>query len=96
MKHFEPLLGSRYHRVIYEELVDAPEKEIRRLIDFLGLEFEESCLRFFETERPVFTPSAQQVRQPINRSGVGRWRPYEAWLQPLIEELGDLPETYRN
>lgn len=96
MRHFEPLLAGRYHRVIYEDLVDAPETEIRRLLDFLGLEFEESCLSFFETERPVYTPSAQQVRQPINRAGIDRWKPYARWLKPLADELGDLPSNYRN
>jgi cytochrome c-type biogenesis protein CcmH/NrfG len=96
MRHFAPLLPNQYHRVIYEDLVDQPEREIRRLIDFLGLEFEESCLRFFETDRPIYTPSAQQVRRPINRSGLDKWRPYAPWLQQLVAELGDLPSSYRN
>lgn len=96
MRHFAPILPKHYHLLIYEDLVNDPEPEIRRLLAFLGLDFEDSCLRFFETERPVYTPSAQQVRQPINRSGIGRWRAYERWLQPLVEELGDLPNNYRD
>ena len=96
MRHFGPLLPDQYYRVIYEDLVDQPEREIRRLLDFLGLEFEESCLRFFETDRPIYTPSAQQVRRPINRSGIDKWRPYAPWLKELVAELGDLPSNYRN
>ena len=96
MRHFEPLLPGQYYRVIYEDLVDQPEREIRKLIDFLGLGFEESCIRFFETDRPIYTPSAQQVRRPINRAGIDKWRPYAPWLKPLVAELGDLPSNYRS
>jgi hypothetical protein len=53
------------------------------------LEFEEACLNFHETQRPVRTASSEQVRQPINRKGIGAWKPYEAWLQPMMTELGD-------
>jgi tetratricopeptide (TPR) repeat protein len=95
MRHFDQMLPGRIHRVIHEDLVDNFETEVRRLLDYLGLPFDERCLRYYETERPVHTPSSEQVRQPINRSGLGKWRHYERHLGPLIESLGDLPRTYR-
>ena len=95
MRHLDDVLPGRIHRIIYEDLVEDTETQVRRLLDHLGLPFEESCLRFFETERPVHTPSSEQVRQPINRAGMERWRNYAAWLKPLQDELGDLPTTYR-
>ena len=75
------------HRLQYEQLIEDPEAEIRRLLDHLGLDFEPACLRFHDTHRAVHTPSAQQVREPINRSGVDRWRNYARWLSPLVEGL---------
>ena len=69
------------------------EAESRRLIDFLGLPWDEACLNFHETERSVTTPSRWQVRQPIYASSVKRWKRYENKIQPLIEALGDLAEV---
>lgn len=94
MRHFDAVLPGRVHRVIHEHLVADPEAEIRRLLDYLELPFEEGCLRFHENERAVRTPSAEQVRRPINREGLDRWRPYEPFLGPLKQALGTLPETY--
>jgi tetratricopeptide (TPR) repeat protein len=76
--------------VSHSALVRDPETAIRQLLASLDLPFEQECLRFYESDRPVSTPSAQQVRQPINGKGIGRWRPYAQWLQPLINTLGDL------
>ena len=95
MRHVDRVLPGKVHRVIYEDLVDDLDAGVRGMLDYLGLPFEESCLRFHETDRVVLTPSAQQVRQPINRSGIGRWRDYGKWLKPLEEQLGDLVDTYR-
>ncbi len=67
---------------------------MRRLLSYCGLAFEDSCLRFYENDRPVRTPSAQQVRKPIYREGVEHWRHYEEWLQPLRESLGDVLGAY--
>ncbi len=83
MAHFDAVLPGRIHRVIYERMVDDTEAEVRRLLDYCGLPFEEACLRFFENERAVRTPSSEQVRQPIYRDAVDQWRHYEAWLGPL-------------
>ena len=71
----------------YEALVRQPEKEIRRLLEFLDLPFEPACLRSHESDRTVNTPSASQVRQPINTSGVGHWKKYERHLGGLVAAL---------
>jgi hypothetical protein len=80
--------------VIYEDLVNHTEREVRRLLDYSGLPFEDSCLRFFDNERPVRTASSEQVRQPIYRSGVAQWRHYEEWLDPLKAALGPALASY--
>jgi hypothetical protein len=87
MDHFDKVLPGRIHRVQYERLVDDLDGETRRLLDHLGLPFAAECLSFHENPRAVQTPSAQQVRQPINREGLERWRSYEPWLAPLRQAL---------
>jgi len=82
------------HRVIYEEMVASTEQEVRRLLDYCGLPFEEACLRFFENERPVRTASSEQVRQPIYQSGIDYWQHYEPWLDPLKTALGPALTDY--
>jgi tetratricopeptide (TPR) repeat protein len=94
MAHFDSVLPGRIHRVIYENMVANPEAETRRLLDYLGLPFEESCLRFYETKRSVLTPSSEQVRKPITGEAVDHWRNYEPWLRPLIESLGSVLTAY--
>ncbi len=74
--------------VQYETLVENFETEARRLIDFCGLEWDERCLKFYETKRAVRTLSEFQVRRPLFKSSIGRWKPYERWLKPLFEALG--------
>ena len=90
MAHFDTVLPGRVHRIVYEDLVDDAEGEIRRLLDHCGLAFEPHCLRFFETGRNVRTPSSEQVRRPIFRDALDQWRGFEPWLGPLIETLGPL------
>ncbi|KFN44853.1 tetratricopeptide repeat-containing sulfotransferase family protein [Arenimonas oryziterrae] len=94
MAHYDAALPGRVHRVIYETLVDDTEAEVRRLLAYCGLPFEEQCLRFFENARPVRTASSEQVRQPIYREGVDHWRHYEPWLGPLKSALGPVLEAY--
>ena len=94
MAHFDAVLPGRIHRVFYERMVEDTEAEVRRLLDYCGLKFEESCLRFFENERAVRTPTAEQVRQPIYREGMDQWRHYEAWLGPLKHALGPVLSAY--
>jgi hypothetical protein len=74
--------------VDYETLVDDVEGESRRLVESCGLPWEDGCLDFHRSERPVYTSSLQQVRRPIYRSSLGAWRRYEPQLAPLIAALG--------
>jgi tetratricopeptide (TPR) repeat protein len=92
--HFDRVLPGRVHRIVYETLVADPEGEVRRLFDYLGLPFEERCLHFYETERAVRTPSAEQVRRPIYTDALDNWRHYEPWLGPLIKSLGSALTRY--
>ncbi len=94
MAHFDAVLPGRIHRVIYERMVEDTEAEVRSLLDYCGLPFEESCLRFFENARPVRTASSEQVRRPIYREGVDHWRHYAPWLAPLETALGPIAERY--
>jgi tetratricopeptide (TPR) repeat protein len=88
MAHLDAAMPAPSHRLVHERLIDDPEAEIRALLTFLGLDFEPACLAFHETARPVRTASSEQVRRPLNREGVGQWRAYDAWLDPLKEALG--------
>ena len=95
MKHWDEVLPGFVLRVQHEDVVEDLEAEVRRLLDFCELPFEEACLSFHKTERSVRTPSAEQVRQPIYRSGLDQWRNYESYLDPLKEALGEeLLEAY--
>jgi tetratricopeptide (TPR) repeat protein len=94
MAHFDRVLPGKIHRTIYEDLVSNLETEIRLLLHYLDLPFEESCLRFHETERAVHTPSSEQVRKPISGEAVDHWRHYEPWLGPLIKSLGSVFAAY--
>jgi len=88
MAHFDAVLPGRIHRVVYEQMVEDPEREIRRLLDYCGLPFEENCLLFHQNARAIRTASSEQVRQPIFRDGVDQWRHFEPWLGPLKSALG--------
>ena len=94
MRHFDQALPGFVHRVIHENLVDDPEGEIRRLLDFLGVPFDEACLAFHENPRAVRTASSEQVRRPITRSGLDQWKAYEAWLGPLKDALGPVLQDW--
>ncbi|HEY2275608.1 MAG TPA: sulfotransferase [Steroidobacteraceae bacterium] len=96
MHHFDTVLPGRVHRVFYENMVVDTEKEVRRLLANCGLEFEASCLRFYDNERAVRTASSEQVRQPIFTTGLEQWRHYEPWLEPLRAALGSVPTSYPN
>lgn len=94
MAHYDAVLPGRVHRVHYEAMVADTEAEVRRLLDYCGLPFEDACLRFHENERAVRTPSAEQVRQPIYRDALEQWRHYERWLGPLQDALGPVLQAY--
>lgn len=87
MARYETMMPGHIHFLSYERLVEDTETEIRRLLAYCGLPFEENCLRFWETGRAVATPSGEQVRQPIYREAVAQWRNFEPWLGPLKEAL---------
>ena len=88
MAHFESVSSGSIHRVIHERLLSDPEAEIGKLLEFLDLPFEETCLRFYETKRPVRTISAEQVRRPIDASRIDHWKRFEPWLDPMKRALG--------
>jgi predicted Zn-dependent protease len=94
MAHFDAVRPGRVHRVIYEQMVAQPEQEIRRLLDYCGLPFEQACLRFHETRRGVLTPSAEQVRQPMFTDALSQWQHFEHWLGPMKQALGDVLTAY--
>ncbi|MGZ6016718.1 MAG: tetratricopeptide repeat-containing sulfotransferase family protein [Phenylobacterium sp.] len=94
MAHFDAVLPGRVHRVIYEQLVADPQREVRRLLAYCGLPFEDACLRFYENPRAVRTASSEQVRQPIFTDATDHWRRFEPWLGPLIDGLGDVLDAY--
>jgi len=89
MAHWDRVLPGKVLRVQYEDLVQEPQGQIRRLLEHCRLPFEDACLNFHATRRPVRTASAEQVRQPIYTSGVGYWRHFERELEPLRRALGD-------
>jgi tetratricopeptide (TPR) repeat protein len=90
MSHWAKVLPLQIFDLQYERMVANQEATTRRLINFLGLDWEDNCINFHLTERAVSTPSRWQVRQPIYRSSVQRWRRFEPHLEPLKRSLGDL------
>lgn len=87
MSHWDVALPDFVLRVQHEDVVADLESEVRRMLEFCGLPFEDSCLRYFETERNIRTPSSEQVRQPIFTDGLEQWRHFEPWLAPLVTAL---------
>jgi tetratricopeptide (TPR) repeat protein len=88
MAHFDAVLPGRVHHMRYESLVEHTEAEIRRLVHYCALPFESACLRYWETERAVQTPSSEQVRQPIYKGSVNLWTHYAEGLRPMREAFG--------
>ena len=94
--HFDGVQPGAIHRVINEELIEDPEGEVRRMLDFIGVPFDPACLEFHRNTRAVHTPSAEQVRRPINRDGIDQWRNYRAWLGPLEQALGPAIDDWQD
>ncbi|MBT5008275.1 MAG: sulfotransferase, partial [Halieaceae bacterium] len=88
MEHWDKVLPGFVLRVQHEDVVKDLETQVRRMLDFCGLEFEEACMNFHETERNVRTPSSEQVRQPIFDTAIEQWKQFEPWLSPLKQALG--------
>jgi tetratricopeptide (TPR) repeat protein len=95
MGHWDRVLPGWVLRVQHEDVVDDLEGNVRRILDFCGLEFEPQCVEFHKTVRSVRTASSEQVRQPIYREGLEQWKNFEPWLQPLVDALGDAVSRYR-
>jgi tetratricopeptide (TPR) repeat protein len=93
MDHWARVLPGKILRVRHEDVVGDLAGSVRRILEFCGLDFEPSCLEFYKTERVVRTLSADQVREPIYREGLGQWRNYQPWLGPLQAALGPLAES---
>ena len=94
LRHIELVQPGIVHRIINERLIDDPEGEVRRLLEFVGVPFDAACLEFHKTKRAIRTPSAEQVRKGISREGVDQWRNYEPWLGPLKEALGEALDNW--
>jgi tetratricopeptide (TPR) repeat protein len=95
MQHWDAVLPGWILRVQHEDLVDNLEGNVRRILDFCGLDFEPQCIEFYKTVRSVRTASSEQVRQPIYREGLDHWKHFEPWLGPLKDALGDALVSYR-
>ena len=96
MRHFDGVQPGAVHRMLNEKLIEDPDGEVRRLLAYIGVPFDDACLEFHANKRAVRTPSAEQVRRPINRDGVDAWRPYEPWLGELKEALGPSLEGWES
>ena len=87
MDHWDKVLPNKVLRVNNEDVIDDLEGQVRRMLDFLELPFEDSCITFYETDRSVRTASSEQVSKPVNKSGQGRWKPYAKNLGELVNNL---------
>jgi len=94
MKHWDRVLPGVVLRVHYENVVAHTEEQVRRLLDFVGVPFEDACLDYYRTERSVRTPSSEQVRQPIYTQGLDYWRNYESSLADLETSLASELQEY--
>jgi tetratricopeptide (TPR) repeat protein len=94
MDHWDAALPGQVLRVHYEDVVNFTDREVRRILEFCELPFEDACVRFYETRRSVRTPSSEQVRQPIYTSGLEQWRHFEPWLDDLKSALEPVLDRY--
>ena len=88
MDHWNRVLPDKILRVNNEDIIEDLEGQVRRMLEFLELPFEEGCISFYETDRSVRTASSEQVRRPINKEGMERWKPYSKHLKTLVDHLG--------
>ena len=90
MNHWHNIYGKDIFTVHYDNVINKTEETIRELIDYCNLPFEKECLEFYKSSRPVKTPSAEQVRQPIYKSGLNYWKNYEKHLVPLKKIIDEI------
>ena len=93
MDHLRSVAPGLVHFIRYEKLIEQPEPILRETLEYLGLEWDPAVLKFYESDRVVRTPSVEQVQQPLNRKGIGTWKPYAEWLGPLRDALGPLADA---
>ena len=89
MNHWDKVLPNKILRVNNEDIIEDLEGQVRRMLKFLDLPYEEECISFHETDRLIRTASSEQVRRPINKEGMERWKPYSRNLKPLLDCLGE-------
>jgi len=94
MDHWDRVLPGKVLRVQYEDVVSDLGTQVNRILDHCGSPFEEACVNFHTTKRSVRTPSSEQVRQPIYKSGLDQWRNFEPWLTPLKKSLATVLDRY--
>ena len=87
MNHWDKVLPGKVLRVNNEDVVDDLEGQVKRMLEFIEIPFEEECISFYETDRLIRTPSSEQVRRPVNKDGMERWKPYARYLKPLLNVL---------
>ncbi len=93
MNHWDTVLPGKVLQVQHEGVVEDLEGNVRRLLEFCGLDFEPACLEFYKTERSIRTASSEQVRRPISREGIDQWRNFDPWLGPLKAILNPLAHS---
>ena len=87
MDHWDQVLPNKVLRVNNEDVINDLDGQVKRILNYIEVPFEEGCISFHETDRSVRTASSEQVRQPINKKGMGRWKPYAKHLKPLVDTL---------
>lgn len=93
LEHLRAVAPGLIHFIRYEQLIEEPEPVLRGTLEHLDLEWDPAVLKFYESSRVVRTPSVEQVQQPLNRKGLGTWKPYSEWLGPLRDALGPLADA---
>ena len=91
MQYWQEVLDIKIHHVVYEELMENQEAITREMLQYCGLEWSDKCMSFHKSKRDVNTPSYDQVRRPLYKKSVARWKNYEKYIKPLTERL-DLHE----
>ena len=89
MNHWDKVLPGKILKVNNEDVVEDLEGQVTRMLEFIGIPFEEECISFYKTDRSVRTASSEQVRKPVNKDGMERWKPYAKYLKPLLNVLDE-------
>ena len=95
MAHWDAVLPGRILRVQHEDVIEDLSGQVVRILDYCELPFEQACVDFHQNERAVRTPSSEQVRQPIYKSGMEQWQNFSEFLSPLEQALGSALTNYR-